>query len=351
MPLEGCDYSSGYPSVAELRAAGKQFVVRYARGTPTFPKGITRPEVDQWKAAGVPVAIVDEVAKDRALLGRDKGVDDANAATDAVITAGGPSNTVIYMAVDFDATPAQTAGPVRQFIEGAVAAVGWDRVGVYGSYRVVKYMLDQRVCRYGFQTAAWSGGLLDPRANLYQYRNSTPTSRLYVGTTEVDYDRAYTLDYGQWGAHQEDDMPYTDKQLRDIMIGAVCASFRLPEPGNTQGYQPGMGVPAGQTHNGNFFPGVWANLSLNARDATNLKNAVAAVQAAVGAQADDEKVTLAAIAALPAPVGMTDDQIRDLADELSAGLSVDPEKIAAAIRLDLATRLADQPSTGGSTDE
>lgn len=70
---------------------------------------------------------------------------------------------------------------------GAASVVGHARTGGYGGYATIKWLFDQGLITWGWQTYAWSSGNRDPRAQLYQRLN----------TATIDYDVAYAADYGQ----------------------------------------------------------------------------------------------------------------------------------------------------------
>jgi hypothetical protein len=56
-------------------------------------------------------------------------------------------------------------------LSGAGSILGKDHVGIYGGYYPVKRALDAGVCKYAWQTYAWSGGQWDPRAHIRQNKN------------------------------------------------------------------------------------------------------------------------------------------------------------------------------------
>jgi hypothetical protein len=54
---------------------------------------------------------------------------------------------------------------LAEFLTAAAALVGWDRVGVYGGYYVVKWLFNNLPnLKHAVQTSAWSAGHWDPRA-------------------------------------------------------------------------------------------------------------------------------------------------------------------------------------------
>jgi hypothetical protein len=207
MPViaEGVDFSGRRPSATALRAAGKSFVVRYVSAG-QHGKEITPTEARYWSGEGIDVAIVYESTAGRALEGRAAGVADARAGRDNVIAAGGPaSGGVIYFAVDVDLTaPAQMVA-AAQYLTGAASVLGWDQVGVYGEYDLIAYLSTHTECRWFWQTYAWSGGHLHPAAQLYQHRNGQ-----VLDGVEVDLNRAYAANFGQWPTTREDELSAAD---------------------------------------------------------------------------------------------------------------------------------------------
>lgn len=185
----GIDHSSAPPDPAKLRDAGVDFVCRYV-STPGNPKNIDAAEVVGLHAHGIAVVLVFETTADRALAGYSAGLQDARNAR-AQAFAIGLFNAPIYFAVDFDVTGKQELA-VKDYLRGAARYLGKKKTGVYGGYTIVRAMLDAGVCKYGWQTYAWSRGLWDRRAHIQQYRNGVD----FCGIS-VDYDRATKRDYGQ----------------------------------------------------------------------------------------------------------------------------------------------------------
>jgi Rv2525c-like, glycoside hydrolase-like domain len=189
----GVDYSSGNADPAKLKAAGVSFVCRYL-STPGNPKNLTLAEAKRLRAGGLAIVTVFETTRGRALAGRAAGVSDAHSAESQALACGMPPGSPLYFAVDFDATPGQQL-QINAYLGGAASVLGWQRVGIYGGYWPVKRALDAGVCKYGWQTYAWSGGQWDPRAQLQQFRNGQRLAGL-----EVDFDRSLVADFGQWRA-------------------------------------------------------------------------------------------------------------------------------------------------------
>jgi hypothetical protein len=192
--LEGCDYVAG-PTPAELRAAGKRFVCRYV-STPGNPKNLTRPERKALHRHGLAVVLVFETTARRALEGREAGKSDAASAVAQAHTLGW-RRPRIYFAVDFD-TSALSAGEmalVVDYVRGAATVLGPKRTGVYGGLRTVTACRGARVCRFSWQTYAWSGGQWHPSRHLEQYRNG-----VVIAGHAVDLDRSLVRrrGFGAW---------------------------------------------------------------------------------------------------------------------------------------------------------
>jgi hypothetical protein len=191
MPVFGIDYAAGDPQPARLKAAGVHFVCRYV-STRGNPKNLRAAEAKKLRDAGIDVVVVFETTAARALAGRDAGVLDAKSALAQAKDCMPGESSPIYFAVDFDATPGNQAA-INAYLRGAAAFLGKDQVGIYGGYYPVKRALDAGVCKYAWQTYAWSGGQWDPRAHIRQYRNGEVLAGM-----SVDFDRAMVADFGQW---------------------------------------------------------------------------------------------------------------------------------------------------------
>jgi hypothetical protein len=173
LTILGADYAWSKPDSAGLKKDGVKFVMRYLSHDPS--KNLTIPEFRELANAGFGVGLVWETTANRALSGTAAGVADATWARNQVRDLGlnfadGGFVLPIYFAVDFNATDAQKP-TIASYLAGAVSVLGKNRVGVYGGYHVVKYCVDHDVCRWFWQTYAWSARLVHPKAHIYQYRN------------------------------------------------------------------------------------------------------------------------------------------------------------------------------------
>jgi hypothetical protein len=222
----GVDYSFSHPSPSAVRTAGAAFVARYLApvNTDTAAKVITAAEAEQLHAAGLAIVLVWESTATRAASGRSAGVADARAA-DAQARALGADGVPLFFAVDFDATSSQLAasGAVRAYAEGWASVLGGERSGVYGGYTALSTLMSAGICRYGWQTAAWSGGRWYSGA---QIRQGSAGS---IGGHSVDWDTAITSDYGQWEA----DVALSTTDLQKIAHAVWTEGIAENVPGAT----------------------------------------------------------------------------------------------------------------------
>ncbi len=192
----GLDWAYGDMSVAALRAAGADFIGRYA-STAGNPKNLTAREAQEMSNADIDILLVFETTAERALAGREAGRTDATSAKKQAIAVGMPEHRPIFFAVDFDATP-QQQGPIDDYFRGAASVLGLDGTGAYGGYWVIMRLFDADLIRWGWQTYAWSGGNWDARARVRQFSNGHT-----VGGVDCDYDHGLGKDFGQWQVGQQ----------------------------------------------------------------------------------------------------------------------------------------------------
>lgn len=151
------DYSFADPDPKALKGAGYVGVMRYL--SMDASKNLTAGEAQKLHAAGLWVGLVWETVANRAAQGRVAGHADAATANRMADQLGYPKTAVLYYAVDFDASPEQ----VTAYFAG-VKAEGGRPFGIYGGIKVTTAGL----APYRWQACAWSGGKVDPAANLYQ---------------------------------------------------------------------------------------------------------------------------------------------------------------------------------------
>lgn len=190
---EGVDYAFSRPPVAALVAAGKRFACRYG-GAGTSDKWLTVAEADDLSEAGIGIVANVEGSASGMLGGRDTGARWATNADRHFQGIGMPSNRPIYLSVDFDVRSGQWPA-VADALRGAIAAIGIDRVGVYGGRRAIEWARRDSLARWFWQTYAWSGTptYWVPGSHIQQYRNGVT-----IGGADCDLNRSLTVDYGQW---------------------------------------------------------------------------------------------------------------------------------------------------------
>src|SRR5258708_418533 len=106
------------------------------------------------------------------------GVWDAHTGNTIHVGCGGPASAALYLSGDWDFNTTTDGALVAAYFKGAASAIGLARIGAYGGYWLIKYLFDNGLITYGWQTYAWSGGLWEPRAHIQQYSNSVIMSGL-----------------------------------------------------------------------------------------------------------------------------------------------------------------------------
>lgn len=218
----GLDYVTG-PPIADLKAAGVTFVCRYLsfENDQTRVKILNPVEAKTLSDAGIAIVSLYEWYANRPLEGFASGVQDAHIAQSQHTACGGPVDRPLYFAVDIDVDGSQ----VVEYFRGAASIIGLHRVGVYGSYRVTKYLFDNNLITWGWQTYAWSDGAWEPRAHIQQYQNG-----MNIAGHSVDFDRSIKSDFGQWLEGNKMTIPSGWKDNNSILTApngvSVRAGFR-----------------------------------------------------------------------------------------------------------------------------
>ena len=156
------DYSYAHPNAATIRADGYVGVMRYLSRDSS--KVISAAERDSLQAEGLGIGLVFEDDAQRALGGAAAGALDgkfANAAADAL---GFPRSLPIFYAVDFAVSAAQLP-TVLAYLQAA-GAQGRTAHG-YGSVSLINYLAAHGLPD-GWQTCAWSAGVVSAKAAIYQ---------------------------------------------------------------------------------------------------------------------------------------------------------------------------------------
>lgn len=183
----GVDYSFSRPPISTIVAKGYSFVMRYL--SHTAGKSLTSGEAHSLLSAGLNVGCVWEDSGDAALGGIGRGKADGAAALNQANALG--FNGGIYFAVDFGPLVSQQA-IIDAYFAGIATVLPVSRIGVYGSYSVCKALLDIGAVTYAWQTSAWSKGLVESRAHIYQNAN------ISSGISGTDYDEGLKDNMGLW---------------------------------------------------------------------------------------------------------------------------------------------------------
>lgn len=204
----GFDYAGGRPTAAQILAAGGEFVCRYlSDGGSGLPgKQLQPAEFTDLISNGIQVVFNWETTADFMLGGAQAGNADATTALNYVrsLPGMGSANPVVFFSCDFDAAPDQQDA-INAYLTAAAQVLGGPQfVGIYGAYYVGGRALDAGVCKYLWQTEAWSGGNIDARVNIMQ-RNGLGYAN--VGGVQCDINEAHTTDFGQWQITTPDNPP------------------------------------------------------------------------------------------------------------------------------------------------
>lgn len=212
MAREGYDYSWGRPSGASIKAAGRDFVVRYLFNDGQGGKGLDQSEINDLQANGIQIALVyEEFAK--SFYGYSAGVTQAQRAQAALDKLSLDKTTPIYFACDWDTTEADQA-QINEALKGAASVIGLQRVGIYGSYYVMERVASAGLASYYWQTYAWSGGQVSSHNHLYQYKNGQT-----VGGASVDFTRALKDPFGQTGVGTPSGTKSNEQIATEVIAG------------------------------------------------------------------------------------------------------------------------------------
>lgn len=222
MTISGCDYSDSRPPPADLFRHGIRFAGRYY-STPGNPKNLNLQEALNLLHAGIDIVSVYETTATFMMQGRIGGADAMRSANAQALLCGQPDGSPIFFACDFQ--PSASELPiVLAFLAGCYSVSTRFRVGVYGSYSVCVAAKEQFPDIYTWQTAAWSGGLLFPKRDIYQ-----PGSILY-GYPDVDEDLATTDAYGGWHHWERSNPPSGGDDMSFYVKLDEAGTFGFPLP-------------------------------------------------------------------------------------------------------------------------
>lgn len=183
------DFSASFPSGRAIKAAGHEGVVAYispARADWMQAKPLTKARVDEYKAAGLKVAVVWQygagtAADSDVMRGAAGGKADAEAAQKKLSEIGLPGHPVFF-ACDFDISLSQWNSVAVEYFKAAGRVLGRHRVGIYGHSRCVHWAMEDNVVAtvapgrvLGWVTRSWSDGVVGADYSvLYQRQHNVP---------------------------------------------------------------------------------------------------------------------------------------------------------------------------------
>lgn len=184
--MQGVDYAWERPNLDVLWDNGIRFVCRYLAADTSSSHGkiLFKNELDLLHRKGFGVVLNWEQGAGDMLSGYTLGFNSASKALRQALLLGAPDNVPIYFSCDFDTTNAAQLQQVERYLQGCRDVLGYARVGVYGEYEVIQKMVP-RVVKYGWQTYAWSHGLVSSNAGFWQYRNNVPFAGVRLDLDEV----------------------------------------------------------------------------------------------------------------------------------------------------------------------
>jgi peptidoglycan hydrolase-like protein with peptidoglycan-binding domain len=173
-----------------------RFAFRYV-GTPGRGKSLKATEAAAFRAAGISIGGVYEDREGTSLLGSERGKRDCDSYFSDAYKLGMPIGRPGYFATDTDTTGAK----VYAYYKAIADTVGVARSGAYGGLHIIKFLFDEGLISWGWQTRAWSkvGKVFvwDARAQVRQFPVASPFY-VYPAGVGCDLDWAMTEDFGQW---------------------------------------------------------------------------------------------------------------------------------------------------------
>jgi len=230
----GADQSWGFADPKAAAAAGVKVISEYHSWDQS--KNMTAADVVAYHAVGIGMLHNWESQPGAPLKGAQQGHADAVEACRQVkaIHAALPQHparnrVVIYFSCDADVTEAQwpTIDDYYRAAKRVCAANGYG-LGAYGEAALVTHLHKVGITDSEWQTYAWSGGVLSPDADFYQFRNGQK-----LGGADVDFDRV--IHPRQLGAWWPPRSPYN--------IGKAPAPAPAPTPPPPPTPAPKFGGP------------------------------------------------------------------------------------------------------------
>lgn len=199
---------------------GYVFVCRYL--IPSGWKRLTPEEAKAISEAGLYIVSVFETTANRAVNGRNAGLEDGAAALRVAREVGQPEGTAIYFAVDYDAQSGDY-NRIEAYLRAAAEQLPGYETGVYGSYAVVEAMAARGACSKFWQTYAWSRGNKSDSSNIYQYQND-----IQVNGIQIDLDESYGNE-GWWTLRESSGQPVLSSEDAKKIIPFLSAAYFATE--------------------------------------------------------------------------------------------------------------------------
>ena len=223
--LNGVDCATKLnPSLArDLKSSGIQYVARYLGNS---WKSMDKTEADAIIGAGLQIVSIWETNPIyAAYFTKAQGISDAKEACSYAKAIEQTDGSVIYFAVDYDAQPSDMASILHYFTGVRNGIDKSYKVGVYGSYSVLKTLYRHHAVDFYWQTTSWSRGNVADFINILQYQHNTTLAGI-----QVDYNE-FSNRAGSWsrialaeGSSQPADTTYT-VQSGDTLSG-IATRFK-----------------------------------------------------------------------------------------------------------------------------
>lgn len=222
----GLDYAFSHPNMPCVAQSGYSFVARYVGDPDPNPlKYLDAAEVKVCKTLGLSIVACRETSA--GFMFNESGASHARASR-AHTNDLGLYGIPIYYALDVDPRNLTNAqiNAVTKFLQDAAAVDGGGMfVGLYGAAAAIDRWVGTPYCHWGWQTYAWSGGRISPKAHFRQYKNGQSV----CGGT-VDLNETYARDFGQWPRPGVTPTPPASGgfDLSDEQYNAIMTELRRP---------------------------------------------------------------------------------------------------------------------------
>jgi hypothetical protein len=195
----GVDASKDCSLVADaIVADGRGFVCRYYANSGA--KQLSIQELQNLRSVGLKVVVVweDGLPTSSSYFSFTKGVDDGTSAYNDGLQIGQPAAIPIYFAIDYDATDADLAGGINDYLNGVALGIktaangaSENPIGVYGSGATCRFALSRGLATYSWlaMSAGWRG-------NDFPDWNIRQSTGVTYGNIDVDFDESSGADFG-----------------------------------------------------------------------------------------------------------------------------------------------------------